>query len=49
MYMLSNLINFIKSLIFVDEIIIQDDYSPITIVIHDNIETNCYFIGDEII
>jgi hypothetical protein len=49
MYMLNNLINFIKSLIFADEIILQDDYSPITIVIHDNINSNSYFIGDEVI
>lgn len=47
--MLNNLINFIKSLIFADEIILQDDYSPITIVIHDNIDYNSYFIGDEVI
>jgi hypothetical protein len=49
--MLNDLINFIKSLIFVDEMILQeiDDYSPITIVIHDNIDTNSYFIGDELI
>lgn len=49
MHMLNNLINFIKSLIFADEIIVQDDYSPITIVIHDNINSNSYFIGDEVI
>ena len=49
MHMLNNLINFIKSLIFADEIIIKDDYSPITIVIHDNINSNSYFIGDEVI